>query len=305
MADSFVLLRCRGIFLCDCARATLYISLIKHAETGTLTIIPVLSLEQTWAEGESRSVCGCQVRLSPQTWHAQTLDIRRPRDVFSLGGSRADVLVSASLCVCTNSWQKRKTKGWRPLGGNSQPSPYGMSSAHQSRPRLLPPPSRPASLFKSDIAAASTSFLSGSTPGRSRPWVPRLTCSCLCVSVSGERPFQCRYCPYSASQKGNLKTHVQTVHRLAFDNAQYPDRRLRQAPTNDPADPSSHGSPHWAITPLPTPPVISTESWKLLSPSKDGVVHEHARMCLQKPTPRLINCISCRWRRICWVVFLV
>ncbi|XP_016419163.1 zinc finger protein 516-like [Sinocyclocheilus rhinocerous] len=60
-------------------------------------------------------------------------------------------------------------------------------------------------------------------------------------SHTGERPFQCRYCPYSASQKGNLKTHVQTVHRLAFDNAQYLDRRLRQAPTNEPTDPS--GSP--------------------------------------------------------------
>ncbi|XP_016341430.1 zinc finger protein 516-like isoform X1 [Sinocyclocheilus anshuiensis] len=57
-------------------------------------------------------------------------------------------------------------------------------------------------------------------------------------SHTGERPFQCRYCPYSASQKGNLKTHVQTVHRLAFDNTQYPDRRLRQAPTNEPMDPS-------------------------------------------------------------------
>ncbi|XP_016353011.1 zinc finger protein 516-like isoform X1 [Sinocyclocheilus anshuiensis] len=57
-------------------------------------------------------------------------------------------------------------------------------------------------------------------------------------SHTGERPFQCRYCPYSASQKGNLKTHVQTVHRLAFDNAQYLDRRLRQAPTNEPTDPS-------------------------------------------------------------------
>ncbi|XP_059365336.1 zinc finger protein 516-like isoform X1 [Carassius carassius] len=57
-------------------------------------------------------------------------------------------------------------------------------------------------------------------------------------SHTGERPFQCRYCPYSASQKGNLKTHVQTVHRLAFDNTQYPDRRLRQAPTNEPTDTS-------------------------------------------------------------------
>lgn len=30
MADSFVLLRCGEIFLCDCTRTTLYISLIKH-----------------------------------------------------------------------------------------------------------------------------------------------------------------------------------------------------------------------------------------------------------------------------------
>ncbi|XP_078073281.1 zinc finger protein 516 [Mustelus asterias] len=45
--------------------------------------------------------------------------------------------------------------------------------------------------------------------------------------VLAERPFQCRYCPYSSSQKGNLKTHVQCVHRLPFDNTQYPDRRFR------------------------------------------------------------------------------
>ncbi|XP_051992237.1 zinc finger protein 516-like isoform X1 [Xyrauchen texanus] len=63
-------------------------------------------------------------------------------------------------------------------------------------------------------------------------------------SHTGERPFQCRYCPYSASQKGNLKTHVQTVHCLAFDNAQYPDRRLRHAPTNEPTDSTSHGPSH-------------------------------------------------------------
>lgn len=48
----------------------------------------------------------------------------------------------------------------------------------------------------------------------------------------GERPFQCRYCPYSASQKGNLKTHVQCVHRVPFDNSQYLDRRFLQPPNN-------------------------------------------------------------------------
>lgn len=47
--------------------------------------------------------------------------------------------------------------------------------------------------------------------------------------VSARKPFQCRYCPYSASQKGNLKTHVLCVHRKPFDNSLYPDRRLRRS----------------------------------------------------------------------------
>nr|XP_020654892.1 homeotic protein spalt-major-like [Pogona vitticeps] len=46
---------------------------------------------------------------------------------------------------------------------------------------------------------------------------------------TGHRPFQCRYCPYSASQKGNLKTHVLCVHRMPFDNSQYPDRRFKRS----------------------------------------------------------------------------
>ncbi|KAG8133407.1 hypothetical protein E2320_011193, partial [Naja naja] len=49
---------------------------------------------------------------------------------------------------------------------------------------------------------------------------------------TGERPFQCRYCPYSASQKGNLKTHVQCVHQVPFDNSQYPDLRFPSPPNN-------------------------------------------------------------------------
>ncbi|XP_051808026.1 zinc finger protein 536-like [Acanthochromis polyacanthus] len=49
--------------------------------------------------------------------------------------------------------------------------------------------------------------------------------------ASGRKPFQCRYCPYSASQKGNLKTHVLCVHRKPFDNSLYPDRRLRRSHT--------------------------------------------------------------------------
>ncbi|XP_014845445.1 PREDICTED: zinc finger protein 516 isoform X1 [Poecilia mexicana] len=44
-------------------------------------------------------------------------------------------------------------------------------------------------------------------------------------SHTGERPFCCQLCPYRASQKGNLKTHVQSVHHMPFDNSQYPDAR--------------------------------------------------------------------------------
>ncbi|KAM5158052.1 zinc finger protein 516 isoform 3-T4 [Mantella aurantiaca] len=53
-------------------------------------------------------------------------------------------------------------------------------------------------------------------------------------SHTGERPFQCRYCPYSASQKGNLKTHVQCVHRVPFDNSEYPDKQLFRPQSDDP-----------------------------------------------------------------------
>nr|XP_057943180.1 zinc finger protein 536-like [Doryrhamphus excisus] len=49
--------------------------------------------------------------------------------------------------------------------------------------------------------------------------------------TSARKPFPCRYCPYSASQKGNLKTHVICVHRKPFDNSLYPDRRLRRSHT--------------------------------------------------------------------------
>uniref|UniRef100_A0AAQ4QAB2 C2H2-type domain-containing protein n=1 Tax=Gasterosteus aculeatus aculeatus TaxID=481459 RepID=A0AAQ4QAB2_GASAC len=47
--------------------------------------------------------------------------------------------------------------------------------------------------------------------------------------IYSRKPFQCRYCPYSATQKGNLKTHVLCVHRQPFDNSLYPDRRLRRS----------------------------------------------------------------------------
>ncbi|CAL8358084.1 unnamed protein product [Lota lota] len=48
-------------------------------------------------------------------------------------------------------------------------------------------------------------------------------------AAAARKPFQCRFCPYSASQKGNLKTHVVCVHRKPFDNSLYPDRRLRRS----------------------------------------------------------------------------
>ncbi len=188
-------------------------------------------------------------------------------------GRQAEIPVSVSLCVCTNSWQKQKTKGWRPLGGEQSTVSIWHVISPSIMPRPLPPPSQPASVLSSWNGKAALSksalqhhlsLLSGSSLGSaltlgSRFW-PHLV---FCVSVSGERPFQCRYCPYSASQKGNLKTHVQTVHRLSFDNAQYPDRRLRQAPTNEPTDPSES---HWAF-----PPAHDQLKWGLKSikgPSK-------------------------------------
>uniref|UniRef100_A0AAQ4RWX1 Zinc finger protein 536 n=1 Tax=Gasterosteus aculeatus aculeatus TaxID=481459 RepID=A0AAQ4RWX1_GASAC len=67
------------------------------------------------------------------------------------------------------------------------------------------------------------------------------------------KPFQCRYCPYSATQKGNLKTHVLCVHRQPFDNSLYPDRRLRR----------SH-APHRA----PRSPQIATRG-ENLAPGRD------------------------------------
>ncbi|XP_069822336.1 zinc finger protein 536 isoform X2 [Dendropsophus ebraccatus] len=57
--------------------------------------------------------------------------------------------------------------------------------------------------------------------------------------LCGQRPFQCRYCPYSASQKGNLKTHVLCVHRMPFDNSQYPDRRFKRSRV-EPAEPTGN-----------------------------------------------------------------
>ncbi|TNN79279.1 hypothetical protein EYF80_010524 [Liparis tanakae] len=43
------------------------------------------------------------------------------------------------------------------------------------------------------------------------------------------RHFKCSYCPDSASQKVNLKTHVLSVHRRAFDNDRYADRRFKRS----------------------------------------------------------------------------
>ncbi|KPP79002.1 hypothetical protein Z043_101443 [Scleropages formosus] len=57
--------------------------------------------------------------------------------------------------------------------------------------------------------------------------------SCVLRPV-GERPFRCQHCPYSSSQKGNLKTHVQCVHRLAFEGG------LQQGRPRPPGQPAEH-----------------------------------------------------------------
>ncbi|KAJ8247355.1 hypothetical protein GJAV_G00245440 [Gymnothorax javanicus] len=65
------------------------------------------------------------------------------------------------------------------------------------------------------------------------------------TDIAGQKPFQCQYCPYSASQKGNLKTHVLCVHRMPFDNSQYPDRRYKRSRVD--SDTSEEG--HLAASP--------------------------------------------------------
>ncbi|CAB1322968.1 unnamed protein product [Coregonus sp. 'balchen'] len=85
------------------------------------------------------------------------------------------------------------------------------------------------------------------------------------ADTSRGKPFQCRYCPYSATQKGNLKTHVLCVHRRPFDSSLYPDRRLRRPRANTSVTPytfqvgsaSSSYLPHSIMglgeAPRPTP----------------------------------------------------
>lgn len=70
--------------------------------------------------------------------------------------------------------------------------------------------------------------------------------------ASARKPFQCRYCPYSASQKGNLKTHVLCVHRKPFDNSLYPDRRLRRSHT-------PNALQHGPSRPAPLPGIMGDE----------------------------------------------
>ncbi|KAJ8002920.1 hypothetical protein DPEC_G00163980 [Dallia pectoralis] len=65
------------------------------------------------------------------------------------------------------------------------------------------------------------------------------------AETSGGKPFLCKYCPYSATQKGNLKTHVLCVHRRPFDSSLYPDRRLRRPHSSPPVtQQGSTGSSH-------------------------------------------------------------
>ncbi|CAM9478173.1 unnamed protein product [Lampetra fluviatilis] len=55
----------------------------------------------------------------------------------------------------------------------------------------------------------------------------------LYLSSEGERRYRCLFCSYGASQKGNLKTHVRSVHHVTFDPSLYPDRRFKRCRPGD------------------------------------------------------------------------
>ncbi|CAB1437434.1 unnamed protein product [Pleuronectes platessa] len=104
------------------------------------------------------------------------------------------------------------------------------------------------------------------------------------------KPFQCRYCPYSASQKGNLKTHVLCVHRKPFDNSLYPDRRLRRshAPRGPSRLPPSMLGDQIGMTSLcglttPFMRHLLAVNQRGLPGAIDGAVSP-CEMCLSKPT---------------------
>lgn len=86
MADSFVLLRCGGIFLCNCTRTTQCISLIKQRKAGPRQLYLFRYSEGDGQKQKLRCVHACQVFLSVQTSCAQTFNIHHRYDVLWLRG---------------------------------------------------------------------------------------------------------------------------------------------------------------------------------------------------------------------------
>ncbi|CAF91304.1 unnamed protein product, partial [Tetraodon nigroviridis] len=73
-----------------------------------------------------------------------------------------------------------------------------------------------------DVPADILGFLKNYSPHELAALYHRWGAANAMLDPTGERPFCCQFCPYRASQKGNLKTHVQSVHHMPFDNSQYP-----------------------------------------------------------------------------------
>nr|KAF6412470.1 zinc finger protein 536 [Rousettus aegyptiacus] len=113
-------------------------------------------------------------------------------------------------------------KPWHSLGLLPAPDP----AAGPARPERAPPgPEKPLAVLSALRAYSSDGLAAFNGLASSAAGSGCIKRPDLC----GHRPFQCRYCPYSASQKGNLKTHVLCVHRMPFDNSQYPDRRFKRS----------------------------------------------------------------------------
>ncbi|KAG7239629.1 hypothetical protein INR49_028781 [Caranx melampygus] len=114
-------------------------------------------------------------------------------------------------------------------------------------------------VFKMTLCSDCSFFALGLVVGQMRSWGLSDAARCFhhqraeqarfCrEAVAGSRPFKCSYCPYSASQKGNLKTHVLCVHRMPFDNTLYPDRRFKRSRTESDAPDKSPSDAVGSVT---------------------------------------------------------
>ncbi|MFT7810482.1 zinc finger protein 536-like isoform X1 [Arapaima gigas] len=128
----------------------------------------------------------------------------------------------------------RLEKQWRTHGLlSSQGGPLGLLPPEQTHLEQQMNMLSVLRAYSAENLAAFNGFGSSSNTnsGIKRPDVP------------GQRPYQCNYCPYSASQKGNLKTHVLCVHRMPFDNSQYPDRRFKRPRLESDPSPNAEDRP--------------------------------------------------------------